>query len=203
MINIVRENFFQQKKLRILDIACGNGRFYKFLTRHLTDFHIVYLGIDSNPKVIKYALHENPGIKIANEDILEDGFSLKENYDVVVIFGFMHHLPGKIYRLRWLSKICQKLNKNGLLIVSLWNFSVQKARQELPLYKIYTNDLEKGDLFLGWKDRKIYRYCHYFDENDIVYMIKKLKIYGFDILTKYRCKDDLNTYLVFKKRRLI
>jgi hypothetical protein len=87
------------------------------------------------------------------------------------------------------------VNQNGILVLSFWEFNLQKADKEyLPkFYKI-----EKNDFLLGWKgDFSNHRFCHFFDQDEI----NAIKEYftEFTVLDEY--SQDDNKYLILKKER--
>lgn len=69
----------------ILDIGCGTGAFYKFLSAHSHDFS--YSGYDINEEMVKKARELNPGIagQIHMLDILEG--KVTESFDFCVSVG--------------------------------------------------------------------------------------------------------------------
>lgn len=73
---------------RILDAGCGFGFFSKYLA------HCDYVGIDSDPKRINWAIKnigETPRRKFIVEDICRTGFS-KDSFNKALCYGLLHHL---------------------------------------------------------------------------------------------------------------
>ena len=105
------------------------------------------------------------------------GFNLGESADVVLCFGFMHHVPGCETREFALREMLKLLRPGGILAVSFWQFmkSVKLAEQAEQLreqalsdLQLAGADLEKGDHLLGWqKVPGVYRYCHSFGEAEL------------------------------------
>lgn len=73
---------------RILDAGCGFSFFSKYLA------HCDYIGIDSDPKRINWALKnigETPRRKFIVEDICHTNF-FKDSFNKVLCYGLLHHL---------------------------------------------------------------------------------------------------------------
>lgn len=66
----------------VLDVGCGFGDLYDFLTQHYNDF--VYTGIDVNPKMIEAAHSKYP---TANFDVIDFGEYVGEKSDYVLSSG--------------------------------------------------------------------------------------------------------------------
>lgn len=71
----------------ILDVGCGFGDLYRFLTKKVKDFR--YAGYDLNANVVKAARRKIPGVRFVCCDILES--SEVEAYDYVLSSG-IHNL---------------------------------------------------------------------------------------------------------------
>ncbi|MBD3280051.1 methyltransferase domain-containing protein [Candidatus Dojkabacteria bacterium] len=195
-----------KKDLKILDIGCGNGRFLQFLQDKEIEVQR-YLGIDSSVELIKiakdrYANRER--IKFEVKDTLTEGGleSLTDKYDLVVLFGVMHHIPGFENRLKLLKDLAGKLDTEANLVVTLWQFrkSPRFDKMILPVDGFdFADDLEEGDYLLDWDKSGLPRYCHYFNDEEIEKLKKDLSEKG--ILTEVDFSADgkegnLNSYLV-------
>ena len=93
----LRANLPAARPLRVLDVGCGNGRFGVFLADELSA--MTYHGMDNNPTLLGYArdvLQGRPGITttFSQQDIVADGLAVTGDYDLVVLFGVIHHVPG-------------------------------------------------------------------------------------------------------------
>jgi len=103
---------------KVLELGCGHG----YLTLELARNGLDVVGIDLSPKSIAYAK------KFADENPFKEGFGSldykcgdilsidlgTEEFDTVVFFGTLHHMPDADLVL---SKVSRALKPNGNLIV--------------------------------------------------------------------------------------
>lgn len=161
---------YLQSPIRVLDIACGNGRFAQFLQQSLHSIDIDYTGIDSDPTLLAYAndaLHPL-GIKfqLLEQDILQTPLP-NATYDLVVLFGLMHHIPSWQNRRQFLSDAAQCVADGGLLIFACWRFlDVESLKKRLVDWPA-EHDREANDYLLDWRrGEHALRYCHYVDDDE-------------------------------------
>lgn len=184
-------NFFEEvENPKVLDIGCGNGRFLNFLKENTTT-KFEYTGIDNNAELLAEAQSKNPDFKFSNLDVFANLDSLKENYNFIVVFGLMHHIPGKEFREKWLCTVVGMLKENGILVLTFWDFKAEKVLKELP---------DEGDYILGWdKKPETERYAHKFTEKELNEISTN---YDVELVEKFEAdgKDNKsNKYLIFKK----
>jgi len=179
-----------KKGQKILDLGCGNARFYKFLKENNSE--IEYLGVDSNEKFIKENKIKYPEANFELKDIISNSPQTNEKFNIIVIFGVTHHLPKREFRKNWFKNLEQLLTENGILVISFWNFD--KSKDDLNFIpKEYIK--EQGDYFLGWKgDYSSHRYCHDYNQNELE-EIKNI-LSNFKIIEEFNKED--NHYLILK-----
>lgn len=153
--------------LSVLDVGCGNGRFGLFLGEHLTP--VTYHGLDSSPALLeraRAALKSQPGIDVRLEqrDILENPPD-RGVYDLVVLFGVLHHIPGYTTRLELMRRLGERVRPGGLLAFTTWRFyEIERLRERIVPWP---GDItvELGDYLLDWRRGAVsLRYCHYADD---------------------------------------
>lgn len=200
-----------QQKIKILDLGCGNGRFALFLNKQLSKkFH--YFGIDSNEQLLKIAKHQaiNNSIeaKFKKTDIIStlinQSINFNEHYDLIVAFGLMHHVPSYDLRKQLLCQLKKMLNKNGLIIISCWQFANDERFKNRIIDPqtliIDKNDLEEDDYILDWRQgKKAYRYCHYLSEQEAKQLAKDNDLKIVDDFYADGKSDRLNYYLVMEE----
>lgn len=191
---------------RVLDLGCGNGRFYEALR----DKKINYLGADYSKKMIEIAKRRYPEADFRVIDALD--LSFPENYfDVIFSFAVVHHIPSEELRLKFLTEAKKVLKPGGCLILTVWNLNPIKMlsigergrvgsflRHQL-LKLIGISRLDFGDFYISWKNI-VPRYIHCFTARGF----KKLalesgfKVKNVGILVSSKTKES-NIYIVVEK----
>lgn len=206
--------------LQVLDLACGNMRFEKYLN---LDASLTYevccvdncelmADLDVSCRYIECDIVAS----LLNRDgSLERGILAPKTFDLVACFGFFHHIPGFESRQLLLSMILEALKPGGIALMSLWRFmdneklsakavqAHESFSQCLSGEGLQLDQLEDGDYFLAWQDRKdVCRYCHHFSDGEIDRLIDGVKSQA-EILDRYR-KDGRdhrsNEYLVLRRK---
>jgi SAM-dependent methyltransferase len=190
----------------ILDLGCGNGRFLEFLKDNYKDFK--YCGIDSSKELLAIAKN-----RLKNNfflaDLQTDGWSRKAEkisggYDLIVLMGVMHHIPGKENRVNLIKQSLKLLTNKGYLVFSAWQFlkkvKLPNANTGWQLLDISEQDLDQNDYLLSWnRGTTALRYCHFLDNTEAGELFK---ICNLQIINEFDAdgKDNqLNHYYVLKK----
>lgn len=202
---------------KLLDVACGNLRFEKFLESFgVTPSKIVC--VDNCEEFGNFKSGTNLPYEFNKVDLLKNFGKSKsgtnfsnEKFDLVVCFGFFHHIPGKERRAEFLKKLILSLaqiSKDQFphLIISFWEFMkderiAKKAIETTERVKeAYGLSLDENDYFLGWRDREdVFRYCHNFSDGEIEAMVEEVT--GVELVTSFLedgKNHDLNRYVVLK-----
>lgn len=205
-------NNFSQ--LKLIDLGCGNCRFYDYLKTNFPNKKINYLGIDNNVKLLEFAQEKESinqsEFSIQKEDIISSLINKKDfiknnNYDLIVSFGVFHHIPSFELRLEMLKYLGSKINFNGLIIISLWQFMnyprfKNKIADKSTLEKMEITDLENNDYILDWnRGTKALRYCHFSNQDEQYKLVKQS---GLKLVASFHAdgkEQDLNTYLIIQK----
>jgi len=193
--------------LTVLDVGCGNGRFGLFLADKLPDGPITYHGLDNNPALLAYAraaLAEHPqlSVTLTDQDIVLKP-PTDAAYDLVALFGVIHHIPGADQRQRLLSQLAQCVAPGGLLAFASWCFAEYERFQKR--FAPWPDDLEResGDYLLDWRSgESALRYCHYVDEAEHAALIKASDLQH---ITTYRADgadNAMNRYSLLRKPAL-
>ncbi len=186
------------EKEKVLDLGCGNGRFYEFFKNK----DINYIGIDNSEKLIEIAKKRFSGTNFQVADALNLPFP--DNYfDKVYAIAVLHHIPSKEFRLQFLREVKRVLRQKGLLILTIWKFHNKKAIFLLLRYTILKiigkSKLDFKDIFEPW-GKKINRYYHWFSEKELTSLAEEA---GFKIkksgVVKNKRGNRQNIYLIAKK----
>lgn len=206
--------------LRVLDVACGNMRFERYLPQRFPGCRFAFDAVDNCiPLVLEGDVADD--VRFFEHDIVFELIdhaaggvapAAHPDYDLAVCFGFFHHVPTYPLRAALLRALVGSLRAGGVCCVSLWCFMddarlAKKAREgtsrALACGAVSPADLERGDYLLGWKERDdVFRYCHHFDDEEVARLVKSVADIA-RLALEYRCDGKsgrLNTYLVFEKR---
>jgi SAM-dependent methyltransferase len=193
--------------LSVLDVGCGNGRFGVFLHNHLiaksTIQQISYLGIDNNSALLAHARQSLTGLsafdaRLEERDIVENPPDTGL-YDLVVLFGVLHHIPGYHSRLALMRGLTQRLAPGGLLAFACWRFyEYERFRSRIMPWPPDVR-VERHDHLLDWRQGETaLRYCHYVDDTEHAALVN---VTGLTEVASYRADgqtDDANRYSILE-----
>lgn len=180
-------------KNRVLDLGCGNGRFYDPFIERKAD----YFGTDSSSKLIEIAQknHHRGNFQIAAGDSLPFA---SDYFDKIFSIAVLHHIPSVAFRLQFLKEAKRVLKDGGYLILTVWNLK-EKIKPKGFFQWLKGTRLDKGDIFLPWYGSKA-TYFHCFNLEELVQLVKDS---GFDVLDKGEIlvgqRPYSNFYIVAKK----
>lgn len=185
---------------RVLDVGSGEGRFGRFLQEARAD--ISYVGVDFSADLLACARETVDGAVVHVRDISGEG-SLADlgAFDLVVCFAVLQHIPGWRQRARLLKEMGQRLEEQGRLIISTWQFmDSDRQRRKIvdwDLADVSPETVEANDYLLTWKSGGYgLRYVAYIDASEI----KKLaQTAGLQVIDSFRSdgrEGDLNLYTV-------
>ena len=166
--------------LRVLDVGCGNGRFGS-LVADQPGSRVSYVGVDQSIGLLSQARAALEGrveqLRLEPVDLGDPGPALDElgaDFDIIGMFGVLHHLPGESERRQLLTRLGRKLAPGGQLWASWWmlhrterfekkvvpwgRLGDSSPPQEVP----EAGQLEEGDTLLSWqRDGFGLRYLHF------------------------------------------
>ena len=195
----------------VLDIGCGNGRFGVYLANNLKssfDYH----GMDNNPPLLEYAdkaLMSFDNIKPALEqrDVVLSP-PQTGRYDLVVLFGVIHHIPGSDNRRDFLHKMAERVKSGGLLSFACWRFYDHKRfKQRIIAWPDeLTTLVEPNDYLLDWRrggeteeGEYAQRYCHFVDDAEHAQLIAASGLQEVHTFRADGFSNDVNRYSILKK----
>lgn len=190
--------------LRVLDAGCGNGRFGVYLAQQVKQ-PIAYFGIDNNPTLLdrarsSLAAFANLGVTLIERDIIESPPIIDAGYDLIVLFGVLHHVPGSNQREALLRQLAESLSVGGLLAFSAWRFMDYDRFRERVVPWPADLTVEPGDYLLDWRrGAHALRYCHYTDDAEFDNLVAST---GLTRTADYRADGqpgDANRYAVLRK----
>lgn len=195
--------------LQVLDLGCGNGRFGLFLQESFVQTRINYVGVDANNQLLKLAQQKIQNAtnifsaSFSQLDIVNQPFP-QQDWAIISLLGILHHIPSYQLRKQLLQKVLGSANQTTLIIITFWQFakSARFTKKQIDPQKlsIDPSDLEPHDYILDWqRDQTAYRYCHFFDDQEIQKLITDLNC---KIVTQYNAdgkEQQLNKYLLLHK----
>jgi SAM-dependent methyltransferase len=215
----------KKQGLKVLDIACGNGRFSQFLEKNLNG-SFNYLGLDNSKELLEIARNKYKKQQFQYFDLVNNYLEnkkiileTKEKFDLIAIFGLSHHLASFKIRKALLQSVKNNLSEKGLIIISNWQFAKEQdrfAKNTLNLKKILQNgkiniwqkiklfflsiNLERNDFLLDWrkgdKANQVFRYCHQINEEEMTKIAKESDLKIVDSFFADGKSNRLNQYFV-------
>jgi SAM-dependent methyltransferase len=197
-----------------LDVGCGNGRFAGFLEERLAE-RLDYLGLDSSEALLEeasatHAAH--PHIRFQQLELIDppaDRGLPAGPFELVALFGVLHHVPGFDAREALLGTLLSRLSESGRLVVTAWQFGAhERFRRRIVSFESYNetatqkldpDELEPGDHLLRWREEALLRYCHYCDAAELERLLERLPVRVVDAFSADGKSDDLNRYLILAK----
>jgi tRNA (uracil-5-)-methyltransferase TRM9 len=136
-----------------------------------------------------------------------------QKFDLVVLFGILHHIPSFEARQNLLNQASQLLKLNGTLIFTGWRFADKERLKKrildpqklfyqyaLNFFGIEQNQLEENDYLLDWvKYEYSIRYAHYISDAEAEDMAKLAKLQITTHFVDDSLQRDQNNYWICKK----
>ena len=171
-------------EFRVLDLGCGNGRFLKFLTQHISEStRLTYLGVDSNQRLLEKIkpLNAQGSVKTYCQDLVAaliqntwpNSLMKDGSFDLIVGFGLIHHLAPELASR--LLAACQKMcHQNGLICLTTWK-AQDKKPQLIPHNLI--SEFGGNDFLFGWGNpNQALRYCHLYSAAEFGALIHQSRL---------------------------
>lgn len=193
-------------RIKVLDLGCGNGRFLAFLKNF--GLESTYTGVDFSQNLLQEARvkYQDKGVEFIQTDLLDLNLPGKTGYDLVVLWGLLHHIPGFENRVSLLSQAKSFLTTDGIMAFSVWQFGkdprlLTKIIPWSHQSQIDSTQLELNDHLLNWKDSVLPRYCHFIDDLELDQLVQDA---GLEQMTAFLADgktNQLNKYIVSKLRQ--
>jgi len=203
----------------VLDLGCGNGRLARFLEERWRD-RFGYLGIDVSRSLLDLAAARRSAAdcRFMRLDLLVEGLPAAlpaAPFDLIAVFGVMHHLPGAANRRALLRRAARLLAPGGLLAVSFWQFGDrERFRRRVVPWEEYnraaaepidTSELESGDRLLAWgadsadESRAVaVRYCCWVPPSEADRLLDRLPLEAVAGYSADGAGDDQNLYRLLR-----
>ena len=156
----------------VLDLGCGHGRFAAQL--HGCGESPRYLGVDGSPALLKLAAARTDvpsGCRWLEVDLQDDPGALPRGpFDLIAIFGVLHHVPGEARRHALLGALGERVARGGSLALAFWRSQGDTAvrRRAWSEAGLRDEDVEPGDRLLSFDDHPdLFRYAHFADDAEL------------------------------------
>ncbi|OGC45578.1 hypothetical protein A2V49_03710 [candidate division WWE3 bacterium RBG_19FT_COMBO_34_6] len=199
-VDLINKRYENQNTIKVLDIGCGNGRFYNFLAKSC-NISTDYLGLDNNDYFLIEAVLKYKKANFKKIDVFYDIDKISEKYDILAVFGVTHHIPGNSFRKEWFKKIIKLVNKNGIICLSFWNLLSDLRSVKL----IKADGLENNDYYYGWSDSNDQRYVHLFNQKELMDIKEIFEANNFFLKSDFLGdgkNEKMNIYQVFEKKTI-
>lgn len=221
LLEVMDARAAERELLRVLDVACGNLRFERYLADALPGRMLSGWAVDNCEPLVEAGERSEFGplsrIAFQNLDVIErlSGGRLRESLeapdasrDLAVSFGFMHHVPLECWRAELLRTLIAKVRPGGFVAVSFWRFlnsdKLARKAQETTIRaraELVIPELPPNDYLLGWQDTQgLYRYCHHFDEPEIERLLA-MAADSAELVSRFEADGktgNLNEYVVLR-----
>ncbi len=178
---------YSKQKLNILELWCGDGRFFWYLKNNIENKKINYVWIDLSENLIEIAKTKYNDIEEAKwivGDMLEKIKDFDQQYfDIVVMIASFQHIFWKNNRLKLLNLIYRVLDYNWKVVLVNWSFSYWflkkywKSLLKSILKFIFSFWIyERNDLFIPWKSDSgivFNRYYHIFTLKELKFLLQE------------------------------
>lgn len=199
----------------ILDLGCGNGRFGVWLGEVSDDSHD-YTGVDSSARLIAMvpltlADREGGRTELVVADLVFDDLDEHlgdRSFDLITLFGLLHHVPSFARRQSLLEGLKQRLAPDGLMALTFWQFADQERfRRRFMDWEEYNRSasepidpaaLEPGDYLLQWEETAC-RYCHHTAPGEAAELVGSLELQVLDTFHADGASGDLNLYYLLRQ----
>lgn len=175
----------------VLDLACGNLRFERFLAGRVPGARV--WAADICDELVELAPADDlPELRYQHVDLASDPAAVvAPACDLCVSFGFMHHLPSTEQRMAVLRALVEHTRVGGFVAVSFWQFAHDERlrAKATPL-------AEPGDYLMGWQhEQDVWRYCHSYEEDEIDALVAGLSAEVQEV-ERFSADGNLNRYVI-------
>ena len=191
----------------VLDLGCGNGQLgYELKSR---GHEGIYTGLDSNTDLLAIAdtkLSGEESVSLLERDLTTNSWDVEltaMNFDFILAFAMLHHLPSAELRKQVATKIRRLISSSGRFIHSEWQLlNSSRLRERIQPWEnvgLNPDQVEPGDYLIDWRHGgQGLRYVHVFSEQELEALARES---GFQIVETFRSDGEggqLGLYQIWK-----
>jgi ubiquinone/menaquinone biosynthesis C-methylase UbiE len=185
--------------MNVLDIGCGNGRFYPLMKAR----DVLYTGVDNSLGLLKEARHAFPNTAFVEGDATMLPFP-DHFFDIAYSFATLHHIPSRALREKFIQEAARVLKPGSTFVLTVWELWAPKYFGKLlrdALKGLFGfNSLDIGDVMLTFGKAKHKRYLHAFTARELEILLEKN---GFSVIATdlaERKSGEKNIVMIARKK---
>ena len=193
------------KIIKVLDVGCGNARFYEFLKQH--KIKCEYVGVDNSQKLLNLAKENYPEATFINKDFVQEPSFISKlgKFDLVVSFGVVHHIPSYKRRSGFIKQLAKTVSRDGILMLSFWQFvnsyNLMKRKVEWEDIGLTSDDVEERDFLLDWqRGERAIRYCHWTGNDEAKKLLLSGNLQTTELFEADGESETLNLYAITRRQ---
>ena len=205
-----RSNFWEElvflkehadPEMRLLDIGCGNGRFYAVVRER----QVQYTGVDNSTGLLAEARKRFPEAHFVEGDATALPF-LDASFDIAYSFAVVHHIPGRELQDTFFTEAARVLRPGGTLIITAWYLWRPRYLTRLLLQAVrsmlFLSPLEVGDMMHTFGKDKHSRYLHAFTHKGFLRRMEKngFAIVDSEVVGRASGSGEKNILIIATKR---
>lgn len=187
--------------MKVLDIGCGNGRFYDVIATRETE----YTGVDNSVGLLSEAKKKHPGIKFVEGDATKLPFP-DGSFDIAYSFAVIHHVPSRKLRNEFVREAARVLKSGNTFIITSWYLWRPRYIGKLFLSGLksifFLTPLDVGDMMHTFGREMHTRYLHAFTERSLRRLLERngFEIVGSEIASRESGSGEQNILVIAHKK---
>jgi SAM-dependent methyltransferase len=187
--------------MKVLDIGCGNGRFYDVIKERQT----IYTGLDNSRGLLDEAKKKHPGVNFTEGDATKLPFP-NNSFDIAYSFAVIHHVPSRRLRGEFIREAARVLHPGNTLIITSWYLWRPRYLGKLLLSSLrsmlFLSPLDLGDIMHTFGKERHARYLHAFTERGLRRLLEKngFEVVGSEIASRSSGSGEQNILVIARKK---
>jgi len=168
----------------VLDLGCGNG----LMVPYVLGEKVKYVGVDNSTELLSIAKEryqneiKEKQISFIEASVLDLPFKDNE-FDTIISFAVLHHIPTEELHLNFLSELKRVLKPNGRARIIVWNLLNSWCDKRFEISEQLKNN-KSNDVNVPWKGtegNQFDRFLHVFNKKELVSLLEKVGFEKFEV----------------------